>query len=86
MTRSAILAVAFVLLASAAGSGDYALVLPGERDCAKSLPTCEAARAAITRGWLAGVPRDAPAKCEPSPWCFGQRSLYIPGFNAPHKP
>jgi hypothetical protein len=76
MTRAALAAV--LMLASAT---DYALVLPHERDCAKSAQTCEAARQAIGRGWLPGVAPGTPARCEPAPDCFSARSDCIANFN-----
>lgn len=78
-------ALALVIGASAAGSGDadWMLLIPGEPlICAKSERGCRDAQAAIAAGrWDAGVPRDTPTVCRPSPSCFSSSSLVIKGFN-----
>lgn len=68
-----------ILLAS-----DYALILPsGERNCATSAATCEAARTAIERGmaWPDGPGPGATTACVPQPGCRPARSLCILGYN-----
>lgn len=75
-----VFAIAVVLAAAAAGSGDYALSLPNEPPtCAKSQATCEQARVAVRKGWLPDVPRDAPTDCVPAPGCFAPASNFIAG-------
>jgi hypothetical protein len=72
-----------VILAAilAVASGDYALVLPTERICAKSLAVCEAAREAIAGGRWPIAPQETPTRCEPSPNCFSPASNVIKGYN-----
>mgnify|MGYP001615596520 CR=1 FL=1 len=62
-------------------SGDYALILPGERICAKSLAVCEEAQRAIAAGRWPIVPRDTATRCEPSLRCFSPASNCIRGYN-----
>jgi hypothetical protein len=70
--------------AAAAGSGDFALIVPGQPPiCATSATTCEQARYAIRMGWLEGLMGELPTKCEPHPNCFSARSGCIPGYRGP---
>lgn len=98
--RPILLALATVVVCSAAGSGDYELRVDGEGPiCAKSLATCEEAK-----GYLASPPaayapavRDrrgrfmdaaAPgiaAECVPHPGCFSRRSNCVLGYRGPLK-
>lgn len=73
----------FAPVASTAGSSDFELITPlSERICAKSHATCEAARAAVAKGWFLGeLPRDAVTECRPAPNCFTERSGCIEGYN-----
>ena len=80
----AIFAAALVLVAAAAGAGDYVLLLPtGERICAKSAADCSAAQEAIRRGWWPVAAPDAETVCSASPACFPLPSLVIRGHNDP---
>ncbi len=91
------LALAFVLAGSAvwADPTDYVLTVTQNGVdtliCAKSLPTCEAAREAIISGKWPIAEIDSKASrsdsraatsCRPSPGCFDPSSNVIPGFNA----
>ena len=70
------------LVAAAARSGDYVLLLPdGERVCAKSAADCIAAQNAIRRGWWPVAAPEAPTTCRPSPGCFDARSLCIEAYS-----
>lgn len=74
MIRAALFA--FLLIA------DYRLILQGQPAiCAKDKATCEMAREAVARGWIEGVPRETPSRCEPAPGCFSARSNCIEGWN-----
>lgn len=78
--RKPALAAAVVLAASAAGSGDFQLRLPGKAPvCAKSADTCAAAQVAIRRGWLKWATPDAQTACVPSVGCFSAESNEIAG-------
>jgi hypothetical protein len=64
------------------GQDDYELLVAGQPPiCAKSRDTCEAARTAIVRGWLADMKQDAPTICRPHPNCFSKESNCIRNFN-----
>lgn len=78
--RYAVFSFSLVSSVAGAGSGDYALVLPDGRSCAKDVATCETARQAAIRGWLPDVPRGTIGYCAPSPGCFDKRSNCIPGY------
>lgn len=77
------LAISFVTLAAAAGTGDYVLVTPTERICAKDIESCELAREAIRKGWLQWAAPTANIWCEAMPGgrCFSDESNCIAGYN-----
>jgi hypothetical protein len=80
-----ILALVVVVGTAAAGTGDYALVMPengvGTGSCAKSLEACRDAQAAVQMGYITSVPKGTPTRCQPKPGCFSKRSNCIVGFN-----
>ena len=76
--------LAVVLIASAAGSGDYELVTQPpapETICAKSLSTCEAAIRAVREFGLFADLGIVEARCLPRPGCFPPESECIASFN-----
>ncbi len=79
---TAIMAI-ILLVAGVGGSGDYALIVPGQPPmCAKSSQSCEMARTAISKGWfLKEIPPDTPTSCAPSPGCFSTQSNCIVGYS-----
>ena len=79
-------AAAGVFAASAAGSGDYELVLtPPSPDpvCAKSLATCQAAMEAVQNFGLFVDLRIVEMRCVSHPACFSEASQVIRGYNSP---
>lgn len=80
-------AAVLVLVASAAGSGDYELVLTPpspEAICAKSLSTCEAAIGAVRDFGLFVDLRIVEMRCRPRPNCFSDSSNFIAGQHGSH--
>ncbi len=71
-----------VLVAAAAETGDFVLLLPGgERVCAKSAADCTAAQNAIRRGWWPVAAPGAETVCKRAPGCFDARSLCIEAYS-----
>lgn len=65
-----------------AASTDWDLVTSaGEHACATSRDTCEAAIAAVQRGWFALDWRDLALRCKARPGCFSARSECIRGHS-----
>jgi hypothetical protein len=62
-------------------NSDWALIVGGERICAKNMQVCETARDAIRRGHWPIVPADTPTSCVISPNCFDEQSNCIVNFN-----
>lgn len=75
-----VLIAAGIVLASAT---DWELRVSGEASpiCATGRETCEMARAAIRKGWLPPIPRDATTECAPHAWCRSPASECIGGYN-----
>lgn len=77
MIRSALLAVAFVLVGAAGGSGEYELSPAGY--CAVDEASCRMALQAHRAGWL--WPEAEITDCRPHVGCRDARELCIRGFN-----